>query len=214
MKLSEGNIHFNSIANIPFSTLFSEESMSDIIRNKGKGGQLLELAIGLANTNTNRDFDDGELKTNKCNSDGKPMETMAITQISSHIDELLANKPFEETWLYQKIVNMLYVPVCKEGKPKDWFFFPSIHVQLDTDKFKDIAAQLKEDYNYICSELKKAVESDSELHTINGKYLQIRTKDSAPYHPIITKTYNKVISDKNRAFYFQKSFMNDIKTVI
>ena len=85
MKLSEGNIHFNSIANIPFSTLFSEESMSDIIRNKGKGGQLLELAIGLANTNTNRDFDDGELKTNKCNSDGKPMETMAITQISSHI---------------------------------------------------------------------------------------------------------------------------------
>ena len=38
MKLSEGNIHFNSIANIPFSTLFSEESMSDIIRNKGKGG--------------------------------------------------------------------------------------------------------------------------------------------------------------------------------
>ena len=111
MKLSEGNIHFNSIANIPFSALFSEESMSDIIRNKGKGGQLLELAIGLANTNTNRDFDDGELKTNKCNSDGKPMETMAITQISSHIDELLANKPFEETWLYQKIVNMLYVPV-------------------------------------------------------------------------------------------------------
>ena len=214
MKLSEGNIHFNSIANIPFSALFSEESMSDIIRNKGKGGQLLELAIGLANTNTNRDFDDGELKTNKCNSDGKPMETMAITQISSHIDELLANKPFEETWLYQKIVNMLYVPVCKEGKPQDWFFFPSIHVQLNTDKFKDIAAQLKEDYNYICSELKKAVESDSELHTINGKYLQIRTKDSAPYHPIITKTYNKVISDKNRAFYFQKSFMNDIKAVI
>ena len=94
------------------------------------------------------------------------------------------------------------------------FFFPSIHVQLNTDKFKDITAQLKEDYNYICSELKKAVESDSELHTINGKYLQIRTKDSAPYHPIITKTYNKVISDKNRAFYFQKSFMNDIKTVI
>lgn len=210
MKLSEANAHFNSISNIPFGKLFSTTEMNDIIKNKGRSGQLLEIALGLANTNTVKDFEDGELKTNKCNSNGDPLETIAITQISSHIEDLIAAVPFEKTWLYEKISNILYVPVCKEGKPEDWFFFPSIHINFCDKKYAEILNQLKKDYLYICSEIKKTGELGKTLSTINGKYIQIRTKDSAPYHPIISLSYGK-ISDKNRAFYFKRDFITAIK---
>lgn len=212
MTLSNANSHFNEIANVTFGTLFSEDQLNDIIRNKGRSGQLLEKALGLANSNTNRDFEDGELKTNKCNAMGKPLETIAITQISSHIEDLINAVPFEKTWLYEKISNMLYIPVCKEGPPSDWFFLPSIHIDLTNSKYTAILAQLKLDYEYICTEIKNTCKAGKTLSTINGKYIQIRTKDSAPYHPIISATYGK-ISDKNRAFYFKKDFINAIKNI-
>ena len=212
MTLTNANIHFNAIANQAFGSLFSTEQMSDIIRNKGRSGQLLEKALGLANTNVNRDFEDGELKTNKCDASGKPLETIAITQISSHIEDLINAVPFENTWLYEKISNMLYIPVCKEGTPENWFFLPSIHIDLTSKKYESIMKQLKEDYEYICSEIKKTCDAGKTLSTINGKYIQIRTKDSAPYHPIFSSTYGKV-SDKNRAFYFKKEFINAIKEI-
>lgn len=213
MKLFEANIHFNSIANKPFSELFSTEDMAGIIRDKGRSGKLLERAIGLSNTNVNKDFEDGELKTNKCDASGKPSETIAITQISSHIDDLIANVPFETTWLYEKISNMLYIPVCKDGTPNEWFFLPSIHINLKDSKYESIFNQLKEDYNYICSEIKKTCEDKKQLSTISGKYIQIRTKDSQPYHPIMSKTYNYAVSDKNRAFYFKNDFISAIKAL-
>lgn len=213
MTLMEANVHFHSIANVPFSELFTEDTMTGIVRDKGRAGKLLERALGLANTTSNRDFEDGELKTNKCDANGKPRETVAITQISSHIDDLIAAVPFEETWLYEKISNMLYIPVCKDGTPGEWFFLPSIHINLQSGKYKAIMTQLKEDYEHICAEIKKACENGEMLSTINGKYIQIRTKDSAPYHPIISKTYGRVVSDKNRAFYFRTDFINAIKNL-
>ena len=52
--------------------------------------------------------------------------------------------------------------------------------------------------------------STAMLHTANGKYIQVRTKDSKPYHPIYSEKYGREISDKNRAFYFKKEFMKYI----
>lgn len=213
MTLMEANTHFHSIANVPFIELFTEDTMAGIVRDKGRAGKLLKRALGLANTTSNRDFEDGELKTNKCDANGKPLETIAITQISSHIDDLIAAVPFEETWVYEKISNMLYIPVCKNGVPYEWFFLPSIHINLQSDKYKVIMTQLKKDYEYICAEIKRACENGEMLSTINGKYIQIRTKDSAPYHPITSKTYGRVVSDKNRAFYFKTDFINAIKNL-
>lgn len=97
--------------------------MDMIIVNKGKTGQLLELALGMHLSSTNLDFEDGELKTNKCDAYGNPKETVFITQISSVIDELINQRPFEDTHLYEKISNILYVPVCKDGDPRTWMFY-------------------------------------------------------------------------------------------
>jgi DNA mismatch repair protein MutH len=39
--------------------------------------------------------------------------------------------------------------------------------------------------------------------------VQVRSKDSKPYHPIYSNHYGRYISNKNHALYFMKSFMKD-----
>lgn len=205
MKLIEAQKKIEKLAYIPFGEYLTEEQFNNIVVNKGKTGQILELTIGLQLSNTTLDFEDGELKTNKCNSLGIPTETMFITQTASIIDELLSFKPFEETKLYKKINRMLYVRITKEGEPENWMFLPPILVDLSLPKYVELATQLKTDYIDICDSLNDQLcqSPDAMLHTANGKYIQIRTKDSIPYHAIYSETYDRIVSDKNRAFYFK-----------
>jgi DNA mismatch repair protein MutH len=65
MKLNEAKRRLDSIVNVPFVEWMSPKQLEGIIRNKGKTGQLLEIALGLKNTPNKLDFEDGELKTNK-----------------------------------------------------------------------------------------------------------------------------------------------------
>lgn len=68
MKLAVAKKHIEKLANIPFKEYLSTEQIQDamLIINKGKTGQLLELTIGLELSSSTLDFEDGELKTNKC----------------------------------------------------------------------------------------------------------------------------------------------------
>lgn len=213
MRLQEACEKFNSLAGIKFGELFSSSNMDMIIVNKGKTGQLLELALGMNLSSTNLDFEDGELKTNKCDASGNPKETVFITQISSVIDELIHRRTFEDTHLYEKISNILYVPVCKDGDPRSWMFLPSINIDLSSPKFAELRSTWEADYYSICRQLKQHIETsaDGYIHTSNGTHIQVRSKDSKPYHPIYSSTYGRYVSDKNHAFYFQKQFVYDIK---
>ena len=212
MKLKEAQKRILELCDIPFREIFNENDFGTIIRNKGKTGQLLELALGKKLDSFNIDFEDGELKSNKCDANGKPLETVFITQISSVIDELLQEKAFEETHLYEKISNMLYVPVCKVGDPHDWVFLDAIHIDLSDKRFSSLLNVWKEDYYSICKQLKYHIENSSDgfIHTSNGTHIQVRSKDSKPYHPIYSSTYERYVSNKNHAFYFQKQFVYDI----
>ena len=158
------------------------------------------------------DFEDGELKTNKCDRSGKPLETMFITQTASIIDELLSKRRFQDTKLYKKFQRLLYVPISKDGSPADWMYLAPIQVDLSLPKYYELAQQLEADYYNICDQLNQQLsESNSAtLHTASGKFIQIRTKDSKPYHSIYSNIYEREISDKNRAFYFKKEFMKYI----
>lgn len=216
MRLEEACVRFNRLAGIRFGDLFSASDMDMIIVNKGKTGQLLELALGMHLSSTNLDFDDGELKTNKCDAHGNPKETVFITQISSVIDELLQERTFEETHLYEKISNILYVPVCKDGRPQDWMFLPSIHIDLAQRQFAQLRDVWRDDYYSICRQLRHHIENspDGYIHTSNGHHIQVRSKDAKDsrgmYHPIYSDTYGRYVSNKNHAFYFQKQFVYDI----
>lgn len=212
MKLKEAQEKIVQLCNIPFSEIFNEADFETIKRNKGKTGQLLELALGKKLDSFNIDFEDGELKSNKCDQNGTPLETVFITQISSVIDELLEEKKFEDTHLYEKISNMLYVPVCKVGDPHDWMFLDAIHIDLSDDRFSSLLAIWRDDYYSICKQLKAHIETSADgfIHTSNGRHIQIRSKDSKPYHPIYSSTYGRYVSNKNHAFYFQRQFVFDV----
>lgn len=217
MKLKDAQEQIRDICCIPFSELFNEDDFESIIRNKGKTGQLLELALGKTLDSANLDFEDGELKSNKCDVTGKPLETVFITQISSVIDEFVAEKPFEETHLYEKISNMLYVPVCKVGAPHSWMFLDAIHIDLTKPEFSYLLNIWKEDYYSICKQLKEHIETskDGFIHTSNGRHIQVRSKDAKDkngnYHPIYSNIYGRYVSNKNHAFYFQKQFVYDVR---
>lgn len=212
MRLEEAKARLDKVVNIPFCQLFSGTSNEWVI-NKGKAGQALEIVLGLQNTPNPLDFEDGELKTNKCDRTGNPQETVFIAQILSVIDEMLAKRPFQETHLFKKISNILYVPVCKEGAPKNWMFLPPIHVNTHTTKFAPLLQIWSNDYYSICEQLKRHIETSTDgfIHTSNGMHIQVRSKDAKPYHPIYSKTYNRYVSNKNHAFYFQKQFVTDIR---
>lgn len=216
MKLAEAFIIISHLAYKPFGQIFSEEQISQIIVNKGKTGQLLELTLGKKLDNANTDFEDGELKTNKCDKYGNPRETIFITQISKVIDDLLNGRQFEETHLYEKINNILYVPVCKDGVPHEWMYLPPVHVDLMSSKFTDILKTCREDYYSICGQLKLHIEKSGSIHTSNGTYIQVRSKDAKDsndnYHPIYSNIYKRNISNKNHAFYFKKEFVYAIKS--
>ena len=215
MKLNDAKLIIDSLAGKKLGQVLKEEQMIDIIKNKGKTGQLLEITLGLNLSNTNLDFEDGELKTNKCDTTGKPLETMFITQISTMIDDLLTNKDFYESKLYNKINNLLYVPISKVGEPSEWMFLPCVHVNLNDKKFNQLKLKLESDYYSICNQLNEHIKtkSDGFIHTSNGEFIQIRSKDSKPYRPIYSNIYNKYVSNKNHAFYFKKEFMKYIVNI-
>lgn len=210
MKLEEGMRNIELKKRIRFEEIFDDRDMDSIIRNKGKTGQIIERAIGLRNTPYITDFEDGELKTNKCDRFGNPKETMFITQIKSIIDDLLNETPFENSRIYRKINNLLYVQVCKEGDPKDWKIIDVFHINLEDNENIRVKEQLKKDYSHICKLLNNHIQTSSDgfIHTSTGEYIQIRSKDSKPYSPIYSRKYNKDVSNKNHAFYFKKEFMN------
>ena len=194
MRLQEACDKFNSLAGIQFGKLFSSSDMEMIIINKGKTGQLLELALDMNLSSTNLDFEDGELKTNKCNFRGEPKETVFITQISSVIDELIQQRPFEDTHLYEKISNILYVPVCKDGDLRTWMFLPSINIDLCSPKFAELKNIWRDDYYSICRQLKQHIETSADgfIPPMEGIFrLEVRTRSLIIQfiHPYIEGMY-------------------------
>lgn len=177
--------------------------------DKGIVGKLLERSLGMAASTRPLDFEDGELKTNSVYPDGRPRETMFITQVSSWVDDLLGGVRFERTILFAKTRSILYVPVVKQGPAADWRFLRPIHYE---DRMSHLSSRLRADYYGIAERLQRLVEhgADGMFHTTNGTYLQVRTKDSRPYHPMFSEQYGRHVSNKNWAFYFMKRFMSDL----
>lgn len=193
----------------------SNTTIKEIKINKGGAGQLLLQYLNLPLDSKLQDFEDGELKTNKTDKNGKSKETIFITQISQIIDELVDEEPkiFIKSNLFKKINNLLFIGICKDNADfNKWFFTNCYHINSIKDS--EIYSQLETDYYSICSQLVKSIKNskDKFIHTANGKFIQVRSKDSKPYHPIYSKIFKKNISNKNHAFYFKKEFMEYVKS--
>ena len=214
MLLREGKRKIDSISGTNFGELFKKSHSKIKCPNKGMVGQLIEKAIGLDNTNFLLDFEDGELKTNKCtidkNNNTKPMETMFVKQVSTEIDNMVCKKPidFINSSFFKKIENLLYVPVFKNTKnAQDWYVIDCYHVELKHNP--EVLEQLMDDWNTICYGMRQSCSTVGKFGTTNGEYIQVRSKDSKPYHPIVSSEFGEV-TNKNYAIYFRPDFMKDI----
>lgn len=218
MKLTDVLPKLPALYHKPFAELKLQEDITGFTINKGNTGQFLQQLLGMPNNSNLTDFDDGELKTNKADKHGTPKETMFITQISRDFDDLFFND-HSNNRLFTKIGNLLYLPVCKESKhPEDWYFLPAYHIAIQDNQ--ELVSLLRQDF----ADIKQKVLSDLNnlndgfIHTSNGRYIQIRSKDAkranGEYNPIFSRHLNRFVSNKNHAFYFKRDFMLDVQNGI
>ena len=193
MTLTLSEVQFN-LTKVDFTTLPKPR------KNKGVRGQLLELALGIPNSSKLTDMVDGELKS------FTKGESIAVTQLKHTLPELIDDecyKTFPETKVGIKLKNTLFVAFDRENN-----FIGTTTINENSNP--EIYAMLEEDFEYIAEEVQLAYLDDKELTTITGLngLLQIRTKDSKPYHPL---TYKGVtLKNKGMAFYLTGKFAKSI----
>jgi len=180
-------------------------------RNKGARGQLLEIALGVPNSSDLKDLEDGEIKTFTIG------ESIAATQLKHCLSEIIEDKvSFEESKVGQKLQQTLYVGFNRDN---DYVGCEILNEETHPEHYQE----LREDYEFICEQIRIAFERGVELdqlgfvnrkgkpsHTITGPHglLQIRTKASKTnrndYTPL---TFAGVtLKDKGMAFYLCGQF--------
>ena len=157
-------------------------------KNKGVRGQLLELALGIPNSSKLTDLVDGELKT------FTKGESVAVTQLRHTLPEIFNHTPFNQSKLGIKISRTLYVAFDRKNN------FLGTATHTNQNPF------IESDYNDICDYIRNT----KTIHTFTGRngVLQIRTKDSKPYHPIFWE--GRQLSNKGFAFYLTGRYAKTI----
>jgi len=172
-------------------------------KNKGARGQLIELALGIPNSSKLTDLVDGELKTFTVG------ESIAVTQLNHCLAEIIEDGvSFADSKVGAKLKQTIYVGFTRTNE------YVGTEV-LNEETHAEHYQQLSEDYDYICTAIRAAFESGSELSTVTGPngLLQIRTKASKSktgnYTPLMFA--GQQLKNKGMAFYlcgqFGKTFV-------
>jgi len=172
-------------------------------KNKGARGQLIELALGIPNSSKLTDLVDGELKTFTVG------ESIAVTQLNHCLAEIIEDGvSFADSKVGAKLKQTIYVGFTRTNE------YVGTEV-LNEETHAEHYQQLSEDYDYICTAIRAAFESGSELSTVTGPngLLQIRTKASKSktgnYTPLMFT--GQQLKNKGMAFYlcgqFGKTFV-------
>ena len=190
MTLTLSEVQFN-LTKVDFTTLPKPR------KNKGVRGQLLELALGIPNSSKLTDMVDGELKS------FTKGESIAVTQLKHTLPQIFNKTPFSQTKIGIKLQQTLYVGFDRQNN-----FLGT--TTLTPDTAPEHYELLQNDYDFIANRIRESFYNKSELHTFNGLngLLQIRTKDSKPYHPIYYKT--QMLKNKGMAFYLTGRFAKSI----
>ena len=220
-RIMDGNI-FNQDVKIVFPK--GNDLSVDGKLIKGKFGQFLEKWLGINPGTEELDFEDGDLKTYHSEPGYYPIETIKICKLERKhkdqyhvlIDDYIDDNPkdFSSTWLYHKISNDLLVPRVGSGVTAQ--FINCFHFKCEVGS--EIFQQLQSDYIDICNQMKEFVTGKyvtknrpGQLHTFNGKYLQIRTAaQNSKTGKIYSPKLSREVSHCDFAFYFQKRFVIDI----
>ena len=166
-------------------------------KNKGARGQLLETVLGVPNSSDLKDLEDGEIKTFTVG------ESIAATQLKHCLSEIIEDcVSFDDSKVGKKLEQTLYVGFTKNN---DYVGCEILNEETHPEHYQE----LREDYEYICTAIRSAFESNNELNTITGPngLLQIRTKASKTNGYYVPLTFaGCTLKDKGMAFYLCGQF--------
>ena len=162
---------------------------------------------------------DKVLKTYKAHDDGSAQQTSSFATIGPFIDGLAGGIGFELTPLYRQLVDVVLLPVFHDGPAADWCVFSPTAFAVTDPVLRPEAARLDAEYRLICERLARdyeRLEKDPAAviktgTTSVGRYLQIRTKDAKPYHPMQSPRLGIPVSDKTYGFYLTTGFLDHLR---
>lgn len=203
--LAQAERRFEELAGVPFARLLDERTLGRMQRNKGGSGHAIERLLGVPGGSAALDCADGELKTYRCDVDGFPVETVAVTR-TTDVDVLLARRPFAATRLYRKLRRSLFLGVWKESDdPGEWRV--AIAFRLDARPGTDWYDRLERSYDHVIEQLRRRLLDGGEFATVSAELLQMRVRDSRPYTPLRSRRLGRRVCDKGVGFYLQRAMI-------
>ena len=170
-------------------------------KNKGERGQLLETALGVANSSDLKDLVDGEIKS------FTQGESIAVTQLKHCLSEIIEEAvSFSESKVAEKLNQTIYVGFTRSN---DYLGSVILNQETHPEHYQE----LEEDYDFICSKIRRAFDTETELNTITGPngLLQIRTKASKTGGSYVPLRFAGVtLKDKGMAFYLCGKFGKEL----
>lgn len=181
-------------------------------RNKGSVGGEFEKKIGIPKSSDRCDYSDGgDCKTLKFKN-GKPDESCDIIMLQEILYEAMNNVPFYESAVYEKIKQVHFAPINKDGEIDEWTFGKNFEISRDTHP--SLYEQMEKDYNHITERIRTLVNSGQYItagdvnQRTKVKILEIRTK--GPGGGKTKNTWNGVTITRPDAksaysYYFKQS---------
>ena len=192
-------------------------------RNKGSVGGKFEKKIGIPKSSERCDYrDGGDFKTLKFEK-GKPAESCDIIMLQEILDEAMNNVPFYESAVFEKIQQVHFAPINKDGDIDEWTFGKNFVISKETHP--ELYKQFEIEYDRITKNIRTLVNSGKHIGATEvnqgrtNKYLEIRPKGQGGGKS--KNTWNGVTITKPKAksaysYYFKevglKSIYNDYLT--
>ena len=181
-------------------------------RNKGSVGTEFEKKIGIPNSSKRCDYrDNGDCKTLKFLKN-YPAECCDIIMLQEILHEAMNNVSFYDSAVYEKIQQVHFAPINKDGEIDEWTFGENFVISKDTHSA--LYNQMEKDYNHITERIRTLVNSGQHISAsaVNQrssvKILEIRPKGAGG--GASRNTWNGVVITKPDAqsaysYYFKQS---------
>lgn len=208
--LAEVEARYLALAGRRFADVLDASTLRTFQTDKGGSGRALEQLLGVPSGPRRRDLADGELKTFRCDADGFPLETVAITQISS-IDGLLDLPPFAATAAYTKLRRVFFVGVWRPSRdPSSWRV--PIAFRFEARAGSEWYERLDASYRVVLRKLLTRLAAGHGFATVSGPLLQMRVRDSRPYTPVFSERLGREVSNKRLGFYLTRRMLAECVT--
>jgi len=193
-------------------------------RNKGQVGGRFENYIGIPTTRDRCDYSKyGSIEAGDCKTakflKGIPSEPVDIIMLQEILHEAMNNVSFRESSVYEKIQQVHFAPINKDGNVEEWTFGENFIMSDYDNDWNPIYEQIEKDYNHITERIRTIVNAGEYISAsdVNQrtkvKILEIRPKGPGGGRTKNTwngRTITKPTAESAYSYYFKHT---GVKTI-